>query len=696
MKLGGAPPRHLMTANDANVTGYFESLPIVEFHDELLASAGSNWHDWRQFNPAWYSSPAAASYKERAKELFRAEFGLAPLPVLKDPRICRFVPFWLDIFTEMDVKPRVVIPIRSPLEVARSLKTRDGMPLSKGLLLWLRHVLDAELQSRTMARSIFTWSDFISDWRRVCEKISGDTGVAWACLSDRSAHDIERFLKTELVHNRVNHAELIAHSDVHEWTIAAYEALLQLAHHPFSNSAAEKLNEIRHLLEQSSAMFGRLLIDYEIGIEESQARLEAMRGEHELLRGRQAGTEAELSTAQRDSERLSAELLARDEALIAAAVRLAEAEAAAARADIGRAQSEAALAGANEENNALRGLVDARTTQVSALLDEKERLAFALEAHRRAAGETMALLASRGAQLEQLEATLATTQSALDTALARHNEMAAELERAQAETQKLDALHQAALAEAAKKNAASEAALAWIVEEKETAAAALDARNRDLEVNLAQILAEKVRLASDRDGLSAELTRLQRASVGEAEATAAAGTELQSRYDGDVQALRSQLVDAEAALAKYRKGRAWTKGLPLLDPGRRAERRLLRSGLFDAPWYKAEYKDAAESRLGPVRHYLEDGYLRGYKPNPFFDTRWYLQQYEDVRRSGMNPLLHYILYGHKEGRDAGPDFHTSFYLLAHPDVRAAGINPLAHYLRHGRAEGRAAVRPQGT
>jgi hypothetical protein len=668
-KLGGAAPKNLMPGSPANPAGYFESRPMMQLHDELLASAGSNWHDWRKFNPAWYRSAAAADYKARAKDLFRAEFDSAPLPVLKDPRICRFAPFWLDIFKEMGANPSAVIPIRSPLEVAQSLKARDGMPLNKGLLLWLRHVLDAELESRNVARSIFTWSDFISDSRRISAKISKDTGLAWPRSSDRAAHDIEDFLKTELIHNRTDHAELIAHSDVHEWTIAAYEALLELAHNPFSNSAAEKLNEIRRLFEQSSAMFGRLLVDYEIGIEDLQTRITAVQNERDLLHARQADTDAGLISVQGDRDRLSAELQARDEALAAAAAHLAETEAAAALAHIGQKQSEAARIQASDENTELKRLVESRTAQISALLAEKDQLAVTIDTQRREAAKAMALLASRSAQLEQVEAAFAAARSVLDAASAHHAEIAADLERVQAEKRKLAALNQTALAEAERKNAAAEAALT-------------------------QAVAEKNRLASEHAGLSAELQRLQKASFTVAETAAAARTELHNRYEGEIQALRSQLVDTEARLAKQRHGKAWTKSLPLLDPTHRAERRLLRSGLFDADWYRAEYKDAVKSGLSPIRHYLEEGYLRGYRPNPFFDTHWYLDRYADVRHSGRNPLLHYMLHGWREGRDAGPDFHTNFYLLTHPDVRAAGMNPLAHYLRHGRAEGRVAVRPQ--
>src|SRR5260370_1869117 len=90
MKLGAAAPAHVMAADAHNAHGYFESVPFMEFHDELLASAGSNWHDWRLFNPGWYKSPIASEFSQRARNLFAAEVNGSSLAALEDPRICRF------------------------------------------------------------------------------------------------------------------------------------------------------------------------------------------------------------------------------------------------------------------------------------------------------------------------------------------------------------------------------------------------------------------------------------------------------------------------------------------------------------------------------------------------------------------------------------------------------------------------------
>jgi len=176
---------------------------------------------------------------------------------------------------------------------------------------------------------------------------------------------------------------------------------------------------------------------------------------------------------------------------------------------------------------------------------------------------------------------------------------------------------------------------------------------------------------------------------------AATLAESENKAQAQIRALRDQLVDAEAALARGRAERnntAWKRRVWRWEK-RRLARELMQSGLFDAAWYVREYPDVKENGRAPVEHYLEEGYLHGYRPNPFFDTRWYLQRYEDVRRAGINPLVHYLENGYREGRNPGPEFETDFYLLTYPDVRASGVNPLVHYLRYGKGEGRLPRKP---
>src|SRR3984885_14662115 len=519
-KLGAAAPATLIPDDAANPRGYFESAPITLFDNELLESAGSTWDDWRKFNEAWYRSPAFESFRSRAAALLHSEFDGAYLSVLKDPRICRFVPFWLDVLKAADATPRIVMPIRSPLEVAQSLREVHGTPIVKGALIWLRHVLDAEAQTRTLRRSIFTWDQFLSDWRGVVEKIASDTALSWPRLSDRAAEEIEGFISKALVHNRVEHATLITHPTIHEWTIAAYEALLELARNPFSNSAVERLNEIRQAFDKACSVFGPVLAGYELQIEQGAIQVAETRDERSRLASRLAAADEELGSPRAGRDRLAEEL------------------------------------------------TEIRT--------DRDRLTDALHL-----GEEK--LNEAAQRSEQLLADLNAARERLNASSVKLRSRSAELAVSRAE-------HQQAAAASADREA---------------------------------------ELIKRVDQATAQFTTAQRAH---------------DEIAGAAESLRGQLALAEAGLAKI-KSRSLLETLSRPIKSGVAERQLLKSGLFDGSWYVGEYPDVAKSGRSPARHYLEEGYLLGYRPNPLFDSRWYLQRYEDVRRAGINPLLHYASHG---------------------------------------------------
>src|SRR5690606_20636375 len=105
--------------------------------------------------------------REQALAILSTEFGSSRLFVLKDPRICRLLPFWIEVLEGFGAIPHVVCPIRNPLEVAASLKSRNGTDASLGQLIWLRHVLEAEIASRDLPRAFIRYKDLLHGWRSV-------------------------------------------------------------------------------------------------------------------------------------------------------------------------------------------------------------------------------------------------------------------------------------------------------------------------------------------------------------------------------------------------------------------------------------------------------------------------------------------------------------------------------------------------
>ncbi|MGL4463498.1 MAG: sulfotransferase family protein, partial [Planctomycetia bacterium] len=124
--LGVDLPTNLLPANEGNETGHWESSEIVAVHDEMLEALGSSWDDPLALPPVWFDSDAAEPYRRRLLELLRRDFADVDSFVVKDPRICRFVGFWTKLLADFDARPRFVLPLRHPLEVAASLKKRGG------------------------------------------------------------------------------------------------------------------------------------------------------------------------------------------------------------------------------------------------------------------------------------------------------------------------------------------------------------------------------------------------------------------------------------------------------------------------------------------------------------------------------------------------------------------------------------------
>src|SRR4051812_14331812 len=93
-QLGAVAPKTLLAARADNPRGFFESLPLAVVNDAMLASARSSWDDWKQL----VLGPAITdSNRQTFKTVLSDEFGQAPLIFIKDPRICRFIPFFLTV-----------------------------------------------------------------------------------------------------------------------------------------------------------------------------------------------------------------------------------------------------------------------------------------------------------------------------------------------------------------------------------------------------------------------------------------------------------------------------------------------------------------------------------------------------------------------------------------------------------------------
>lgn len=364
--LGCDLPKTLMAPGPTNESGHWESDAFYDLNNRILESAGSYWHDWLELNPGWFQSPKADEFRDEALATLKAEFGSSRLFVFKDPRICRLVPFWLDVLAQAGVRPLVLSPVRNPLEVAASLQNRSGFDPSLGHLLWLRHVLDAEFASRGASRFFTGYDRVLSNWGRVAEDAQNALGIKWPRLSDRTAAEIDYFLSDRHRHHSESRERVVDNPALSSWLRDSFRVLSNWAQSGEKPQDHATLDRIRQEFNAAAPAFGRLVFAgrqaaddarrFERGLAEANTRLATLQSDYETvaadftqIRHRLAETQSALAQRQLETEETSADLSAARERLSASAVEIAtltrllqqkEAEAAGSSAEFNRLQQE--------------------------------------------------------------------------------------------------------------------------------------------------------------------------------------------------------------------------------------------------------------------------------------------------------------------------------------------------------------------
>ncbi|HXQ74944.1 MAG TPA: hypothetical protein VN791_00510 [Acidimicrobiales bacterium] len=126
----------LVPATADNERGHWESQSIVRLNNQLFRHFGGLLFSPPDLADGWQDDPSLDDLRSEASRRFRASFGPRPI-AWKDPRACITLPFWQ---TVIDPPVAAVFVFRDPVEVARSLRARSGLPVVHGLATWERYV----------------------------------------------------------------------------------------------------------------------------------------------------------------------------------------------------------------------------------------------------------------------------------------------------------------------------------------------------------------------------------------------------------------------------------------------------------------------------------------------------------------------------------------------------------------------------
>lgn len=265
-------------AEGNNERGFWEHQGIVDRHDRLMADLGMRWDDPRAMPEDWLAHPATAAARKDLEAILDAEFASAPLWGVKDPRMCRLLPLWRPMLEARGVQVMALHMLRHPLEIARSLERRDGMPRGRALMLWLRHQIEALEFSADVPQSWASFDRLMSAWKAEMSKVDGDLHLGFDDRIGAVAAEIDGFLDVGLRHHALDDDVLKTEPALAAWVGRVYDAV-RLADGGDRERALDTIRQVQEEIDRSAYYFDDTFADW--------AGLELrLRGEIETRDGR--------------------------------------------------------------------------------------------------------------------------------------------------------------------------------------------------------------------------------------------------------------------------------------------------------------------------------------------------------------------------------------------------------------------------
>jgi hypothetical protein len=168
---GASLPTRLIAADaERNPRGYWEPVDVVALNERALERLGGSWEHPERVGEA--DEGTAREFEHDVGLLLASEYGHQHVIVIKDPRMAALAPLWDRALRAAHYRPVYAIPVRHPLEVARSLQARGDMGVRQGLQLWLSYMRRIVAFADAGADAAFVaFEDLLDDWRGVLEQV---------------------------------------------------------------------------------------------------------------------------------------------------------------------------------------------------------------------------------------------------------------------------------------------------------------------------------------------------------------------------------------------------------------------------------------------------------------------------------------------------------------------------------------------
>ena len=189
---------NLLAPNQVNARGFWEHADAVRINDGLLQSFGLQWHSLDPLPVGWLQSESANQARAEILALVERDFRSVPLWGIKDPRMCRLAPLWIQTLQEQGVDVSAVFASRSPVEVAHSLERAHKLQLPISVLMWMQHLAESERATRGLRRSMTRYEDLLADPCQVMAHVGNELAIDWPMSLQARRESIQASLESSL------------------------------------------------------------------------------------------------------------------------------------------------------------------------------------------------------------------------------------------------------------------------------------------------------------------------------------------------------------------------------------------------------------------------------------------------------------------------------------------------------------------
>jgi len=206
-----------------NPRGYYENTAIIEFNQRIMRSVGLTWSSPFINSSFIFEQIDEVQVRDDLREIITQEFSSEPNILIKDPRLSFLLPIYQRVLESLGYDTKVVIPVRNPTSVAKSLRRSSNLRKARSHLLYIQYYSQIESLSRSQERAVVVFETLVGDPNAYVREITQHFNLTTPSQGD--SEKIEQFIDS----NKYQGTDMSVDADCPDSTQRVYNLLSQLS-----------------------------------------------------------------------------------------------------------------------------------------------------------------------------------------------------------------------------------------------------------------------------------------------------------------------------------------------------------------------------------------------------------------------------------------------------------------------------------